>query len=67
MSTNKIIDQSFKIYEEREIKQYFEFEKYITPLVRGKFNLPKFDIQYRYMVSVEIQKFIKEQEQLFYN
>lgn len=69
MSANKIIEQAFEIYEEseRQIKQYIEFEEYITPLVRSKFNLPKFNLQYRYMVSVEVQKFIDEQEQLFYN
>lgn len=69
MSVDKIIEQAFEIYEESEkqIKQHIEFEKYITPLVRSKFNLPKFNLQYRFMVSVEVQKLIDEQEQLFYN
>ena len=69
MSANKIIELAFEIYEEseRQIKQCLEFEKYITPLVRSKFNLPRFDLQYRYMVSMGIQEFINEQEQLFYN
>lgn len=50
---------------EKELELYIKFEAYITPLVRYRFNLPRFELKYRDMVSKDIQDFISKEEQLF--
>ena len=61
-----IIDLANTIYQQdqRKIKRYEKWESYIVPLVREKF-LPKFELQYRYRVSLGIQEFIAREENKF--
>lgn len=67
MSIDKILDFAYKVAEDdnKVMKEYEEFENYITPIVRERFNLPRFDLQYRFMVAKEIQSFISEEERNF--
>lgn len=66
--TEKLISFAEQIYHKDQIKieRYEKWERYIVPLVSGKFNI-KFELQYRYMVRKEIQEFIQKEETNFFN
>ena len=62
------------VYLEQQLKEeslhwYKDFQKFVTPLVREKFNIPKFEMQYydMGMVSKEVQAFIEKEEEKFKN
>lgn len=59
-----ILDIAQKVYEQdkQQMVEYDKFKDYIVPIVRERFNLPKFEIEYRYMVALEIQDFINLEE-----
>ena len=44
---------------EQSIIRYKAFKEYIEPLVRDRFNLPRYEYQYTGMCSLEIQKFVE--------
>lgn len=59
-----ILDIAQKVYEQdrQQMVEYDKFKDYIVPIVRERFNLPKFELEYRYMVALEIQDFINLEE-----
>ena len=60
----EILDIAQKVYEQdqQQMVEHNKFKDYIVPIVRERFNLPKFEIEYRYMVASEIQDFTNLEE-----
>ena len=60
----EILDIAQKVYEQdqQQMVEHNKFKDYFVPIVRERFNLPKFEIEYRYMVALEIQDFINLEE-----
>ena len=67
-TVKKIMDfaQLIADQDRQKIERYTKWESHIVPLVRDKFKI-KFELQYRYMVSIEVQKFIDQEEAKFLN
>ena len=50
------------IYNTEQIKTTYDirFNEYATPIIREKFNLPRFDFSFAHLASKEVKDFIKE-------
>ena len=69
-----ILDIAKTVYLEEQLREeslswYKDFQKFVTPLVREKFNIPRFEMQYYEMgmVSKDAQVFIEKEEEKFKN
>lgn len=67
MSIDNLLDFAYKVAEadNKTMREYEQFENYITPLVKERFNLRGFELQYRFYAAKEVQEFISIEEQNF--